>query len=331
MKSRTFATCAALLCLAIAVPAHAGLVLTTQGINDGFTLSTFITGYTPSTYGPLAQGILNGKVIAPSAFTGGTFTGTVYVFNDVDNQTLANAITSSPYTAQTGNPQFAMATAGGQVYGAQAMGGVYEHFSSNGTFTPIPNLQSAGLLSYLGMWTDPTNQHIISASNMGLVDIDPVAGSFRVIAPGVFPDGVSVSPNGQVIYVAISNGIAAYNINNGSQLNFWGIGHGTDGTGIITGGMFNGDIVVNNNDGTVGLLDPTSGMYVTIADNGTRGDWVSLDTNNGSLFLSQAEQIARLTCGANCSFGTTQEPASFDLLGAGILCAAGALGRKFLL
>ncbi len=193
MKSRAFATCAVLLCLAIAVPAYASLVLTTQGINDGFTLSTFITGYTTSTYGPLAQGILNGKVIAPSAFTGGTFTGTVYVFNDVDNQTLANAITSSPYTAQTGNPQFAMATAGGQVYGAQAMGGVYEHFSSNGTFTPIPNLQSAGLLSYLGMWTDPTNQHIISASNMGLVDIDPVAGSFRVIAPGVFPDGVSVS------------------------------------------------------------------------------------------------------------------------------------------
>lgn len=331
MKLRTIATCTALLCLALAAPGNAQLTLTPQGISDGFTLSTFLSGYTPSQYGPLSQGVLDGKVIAPSAFTGGAFTGTVYIFNDVDNQTLANAITTSPYTAQTGNPQFAMTSAGGQVYGAQAMGGVYEHFSSNGTFTPIPNLQSDGLTSFLGMWTDPVNQHIISASNLGLVEIDPVAGTFRVIVSGLFPDGVSVSPNGQVAYVAISNGIAAYSISNGASLNFWGVGHGTDGTGIITGGLFNGDIVVNNNDGTVGLLDPTSGNYSTIADNGTRGDWVSLDTNNGSLFLSQNERIDRLTCGANCSFGTTPEPSSFDLVGAGILCAAGALGRKFLM
>jgi len=330
MNIRALATCTALLSLAIAAPVNASLTLTPQGISDGFTLSTFLSGYTPSTYGPLAQGVLNGKVIAPSAFTGGSFTGTVYVFNDVDNQTLSDAITSSPYTAQTGNPQFAMTTAGGQVYGAQAFGGVYEHFSSNGTFTPIPNLQSDGLTSFLGMWTDPVNQHIISASEMGLVDIDPVAGTFKVIVPGLFPDGVSVSPNGQVAYVAISNGIGAYSISTGASLNFWGVGHGTDGTGVITGGKFNGDIVVNNNDGTVGLLDPTNGNYSTIADSGTRGDWVSLDTNNGSLFLSQTEQIDRLTCD-NCTFGTIPEPASFDLLGAGILCAAGALGRKFLM
>ena len=293
MTFRPFVTCAVLLCLAIEVPAVAQLTLTSQGISDGFTLSTFLSGYTPSTYGPLAQGVLNGKIISPSAFTGGSFTGTVYVFNDVDNQMLSSAIAQSPYTAQTGNPQFAMTTAGGQVYGAQAMGGVYEHFNSNGTFTPIPNLQGDGLSSFLGMWTDPMNQHIISASNMGLVEIDPVAGTFRVIMPGLFPDGVSVSPNGQVAYVAISNGIGAYSISTGTQLNFFSIGHGTDGTGVITGGQFNGDIVVNNNDGTVGLLNPTNGNYTTIADNGTRGDWVSLDTNNGSLFLSQQERIDR--------------------------------------
>ena len=99
----------------------------------------------------------------------------------------------------------------------------------------------------------------------------------------------------------------------------------------ITGGKFNVDIVVNNNDGTVGLLNPTNGNYTTIADNGTRGDWVSLDTNNGSLFLSQQERIDRLTCGANCTFGATPEPSSIDLLGAGILCVAGAIGRKFLM
>ena len=114
------------------------------------------------------------------------------------------------------------------------------------------------LSSFLGMWTDPVNQHIISASEMGLVDIDPVAGTLHVIVPGLFPDGVSVSPNGQAAYVAISNGIAAYSISTGSQLNFFSIGYGTDGTGVITGGMFNGDIVVNNNHGAVGFLNPTN-------------------------------------------------------------------------
>ena len=38
------------------------------------------------------------QIISPGAFTGGSFNGTVYVFNDVDNQMLSNAIAQSPYT-----------------------------------------------------------------------------------------------------------------------------------------------------------------------------------------------------------------------------------------
>ncbi len=72
-------------------------------------------------------------------------------------------------------------------------------------------------------------------------------------------------------------------------------------TGVISGGALNGDIVVNNNDGTVGLLDPTKpdgdpNQFVLIATGGTRGDFVSPDLTNGTLFLSQNEQVARLSC-----------------------------------
>ena len=123
------------------------LILTPAGINDGFTLTTFLSGYNAQ-YGPLAQRIRpNGNVI-----TGSLLNTRVYVFTDVDGQTLANAVASIPYTCQTGNRNFAMATAGGEVYGAQAAGGIYEHFVNNGTFTPIPNLQALGLLSNFGMW-----------------------------------------------------------------------------------------------------------------------------------------------------------------------------------
>jgi hypothetical protein len=221
----------------------------------------------------------------------------------------------------TGNCNFAMTTAGGQVYGAQAFGGVYEHFANDGSFSPIPNLQAHGLLSSLGMWGDPVNGHIISASNQGLVDINPLNGTFRVINAGLFPDGVTVSPDGKTAYVAIGGAIQSYSIATGALINTFATGHSPDGTGVISGGKLSGDVVVNDNDGTVGLLDPTKAngdptQFIIIANGGTRGDFVSPDTSNGTLFLSQNEQVARLSCGPGCSFvpPPTPEPATLVLL-----------------
>ncbi|HWF47581.1 MAG TPA: hypothetical protein VG168_11290, partial [Bryobacteraceae bacterium] len=198
-------TCIPAAFLAAAIPAQASLMLTTAGTNDGFSLTTFVSGYNAE-YGPLAQGIApDGNVV-----TGSLLNGRIYVFKDVDGQTLSSALSSVPYTAQTGNPNYAMTTAGGQVYGAQLAGGVYEHFANDGTFTPIPNLQAAGLLNNLGMWGDPINGHILAASTKGLVDIDPVAGAYRVIVAGLSPDGVTVSPDGTIAYVEVGGTIQSY-------------------------------------------------------------------------------------------------------------------------
>jgi hypothetical protein len=307
---------AAVVLFAVVTPAHADLILTAAGVNDGFTLTTFVSGY-DAQYGPLAQGIApNGNVI-----TGSMFNNQIYVFKDVDGQTLTNAIASTPYACTTGNCNFAMTTAGGQVYGAQAFGGVYEHFASNGSFSPIPNLQAHGLFSSLGMWGDPVNGHIISASNQGLVDINPLTGTFRVIRAGLFPDGVTVSADGTTAYVAIGGEIQSYSIATGALINTFATGHSPDGTGVISGGKLSGDVIVNNNDGTVGLLDPTKAngdpsQFVIIANGGTRGDFVSPDTSNGTLFLSQNEQVARLSCGPGCSIGgpSVPEPSTLVLL-----------------
>jgi hypothetical protein len=60
---------------------------------------------------------------------------------------------------------------------------------------------------------------------------------------------------------------------------------------------------------------------VIIAAGGTRGDFVSADLNNGTLFLSQTEQVARLSCGPGCSIGgppTVPEPATMLLFVAGL-------------
>ena len=310
--------------------AHASLTLTPEGVTRGFTLTTFVSGYSGQ-YGPLAQGILsNGNII-----TGSAIDQKIYVFNDADSQTLNTAISATPYVCQTGNCNYAMATAGGQVYGAQAFGGFYEHFASNGSRTQIPNMVASDLRGHLGMWTNPVNQHLIAASNKGLVDIDPVAGTYHVVNASVFPDGVSVSPDGTIAYV--ENGvIQAYDISSGALLrSFPNFGHSPDGTGVISGGPLNGDIIVNNNDGTVGLLDPARpdgdpNQFVVIATGGTRGDFVSPDLTNGTLFLSQNEQVARLSCGPDCSIGAppVPEPETYALMLAGLALIGSFVRRR---
>src|SRR5256885_6372275 len=134
-------------CWSLASPAEASLTLTPAGLADGFTLSTFVSGYTAQ-YRPLAQGILpNGNVLTGSLInTPNVGPPTIFVFPDVDGQTLATALSKTPYACETGNCNFAITTAGGQVYGAQAFGGIYYHFASDGSQTPIPNLVAAGLL-----------------------------------------------------------------------------------------------------------------------------------------------------------------------------------------
>jgi hypothetical protein len=322
-------------------PAQATLVLTTDGVNDGFVLSTFLSGYSPATYGPLAQGILpNGNVVTGSAF--GDATARILVFKDVDNQKLSDALISTPYVFGTNNPQYAITTAGGQVYGAQVgnNGGnsVYEQFHNDGSKTVLtivdatdPTNAAKNATDFLGIWGAP-NGHIISASNQGLIDIDPVALSYRVINPNPRPDGVSVSPDGKTMFVEEFGNIDEFRISDGVLLSsFSGNGHAPDGTGVITGGKFNGDIVVNDNDGTVGLIDPTVGTETIIAHNGTRGDFVSPDTSNGTLFLSQQEEIARLSCGPGCSIGSTPtstpEPATMALFGIGLV-GLGVIRRR---
>ena len=303
-------------------------MLTADGIADGFTLTTFLSGFSfaNNVYGPLAQGIApNGNVI-----TGSAVDSKIYVFKDVDNQTLANAVSTTPYTFLTANPQYAMTTAGGQVYGAQLSGGPYEHLNSDGTHSPIPGLTATNAA---GIWGNPVNGHIVASANQGLIDIDPLAGTFRVIvSPNPGADGVSVSPDGTTLYASVpfpGTQIRAYNIATGTLLATYSAnGHDSDGTGVITGGKFNGFIIVNNNDGTVGLIDSMTGIEDIIASGGSRGDFVSPDTSNGTLFLSQQDRVDRLICppGSSCSPlppPSVPEPSSVALLATAMFSLGG--------
>jgi hypothetical protein len=100
-------------------------------------------------------------------------------------------------------------------------------------------------------------------------------------------------------------------------------------TGVIQGSnLLSGDIIANSNDGTVWLLDPKTHVNTIIANNGSRGDYVGIDNNNGSLFLSQTDSVYRLTCGTNCTFtNAVPEPETYALMLAG-LGVLGVISRR---
>lgn len=305
------------------------LTLTPTGVADGFTLSTFATLNPGNTgFGPFGVAVAsNGNIIVSNDVDNQR-----YVFNDVDGQTIASAITH----VTSGSGTTAYATAGGQAYGTDGSGR-FVQFNANGTVNHV--LTGVTASPDLGMWGNPVNGHILASSSAGLIDIDPLAngglGSFRVVNAGGNGDGVSVSPDGTIVY-SEQGSINGYNIATGALVfSSGGIFNSPDGTGTISSSnALNGDIIVNNNNGEVDLLNPTTKTFVAIATNGTRGDYVSPDTNNGTLFLDYSEAVFRLSCGANCAIGSapppsgTPEPASLSLFGAGLAGLALFFRRK---
>jgi hypothetical protein len=264
--------------------------LTPDGIADGFGLSTFATtnpGDAGCCNGPFGIGVNSaGNVLV------GTGAGPLYVFKDVDGQTPATALFT-----QIGNTStHAFTSSGGTVYGA--VGGDYVSFNLDGTVANPNVFPKLAGDAFLGMWTNPVNGHIVANSAIGLVDINPATGDFFVIT-GSTGDGVSVSPDGKTAY-SEQGSINGYAIAPGGAQVFSAGGFSSpDGTGVISGGTFNGDIIVNDNFGNISLLDPIIKLSTEIATGGTRGDYTQVDTNNGSLLLDYSDIVARLTC-PNC-------------------------------
>lgn len=312
----TVAIAAAGSALTFGIDAKAALTLNAAGIADGFSLSTFYTD-PGANYGLLGAVSAGGGIVIGSGYA----RGQLYRFNDVDGQAFGTALTS---VAAGGSPT-GIASVGGSVY-VGLLGG---HYYSVNTATlglaqlALPNNVTAAY----GLWGNAISGHLLAGTNQGLLDINPLSGAFTLVgSPGGNIDGVTVSPDGKIAYIETnSNALYGYSLIAPNPavpvFSRTGLPGGPDGTGVISGGTFDGDIIVNNNDGTVGLINHLTGVETIIATGGARGDLVSPDTSNGTLFLTSSDTTYRLGCGAGCGIGSppVPEPQTYALFGLGLV------------
>ncbi len=300
-------------------PARADLALNAAGSADGLVLAVFATinsgdtGFGP--FGLAATG--NGNILVHNQPN-----ETTYVFKDINGQTVGSAVSS---TNSVSSNTSGYATAGGQAYGS--IGGIgtrFVQFNSDGT---VNRTLAPGTTAYLGMVGEP-NGHILATSRFqGLIDINPVTNSFSEVIPGLTGDGLSLSADGKTAYLVSNGSVLAIDLVTRTVAQVYAnAGPSPDSTGVINapGSAVNGEIVVSNNDGSLGLIDPATGGYTQIGSGGTRLDYTFADASNGSLLIDGSNNVYRLTCTlADCSIGSpppasAPEPAAITLLGAGL-------------
>ena len=326
--ARRLSGLAALIGLAVFAPirAQAGLTLTAAGVADGFKLSTYATGTTGNYSFLAAAPLLNPNT---GDFGSDRFrTRYAAYVRGRRRPGLWQHLNSVSLPRATN-----IANAGGQTYATQQLvaGGLYRVSNSLG-LTPVS--VTGGFTPIYGFAGNPVSGHLlvfgIGSAGEGIYDINPLTGANTKIVAGGGYDGVSVSPDGTIVYVErFSNSILGYNISTHALVFSASSSHSPDGTGAIAGGIFNGYVIANNNDGTVSLFDPTGTTQTIIASGGTRGDFTSPDTNNGTLLLSEYDFSYRLTAPGG-SFGGVPEPSTLTIFGISIasIAACGWIRRK---
>jgi hypothetical protein len=286
------------------VSLRADLTLTAAGVSQGLTLTTFASGFPSSGgVGPLGVAFVPGGTVLVSDYT-----GNVRVFpNDTDGQNAAAAPVAQNYG---GTNAVDLAQVGGNIYMTQQGAGDLVQINNNGTFN---QLIVSGMPAATGMVADPFNGHLFvsTVGNNVIWNVDPVAKT-KTPFVDASADGLTISGDGKTVYGEVGGHILGWSTTTGLQVFDSGaIPGGPDGT-AIGAGLFAGELFVNTNGGQVYEINQTTLAQTLIATGGSRGDFVTVDSTNDTLLLTQTDRIIRLN---GASFTTTPEPAYVGLLG----------------
>ena len=298
--------------------ARAGMVLTTAGTTQGFTLSTFVDTFPNSGGGGIGPiGVTFNS--SGQAVIGDWNTGDMYVFSDLDGQHAS----SVAITGTNGSGIAGLANLGGLLYGAQQSTGRLLALNPDGTLNHF--IGAAGAFpSITALIADPTSGHLY-ASTIGfgqILKIDPITGISTLFA-NASADGLTLSADGKTLYAEVGGSIIGYSTSTGLPVfNSGGIPGNPDGTALGTGALAN-DLFVNTNGGQLIEIDLTTKAQTVIGTGGSRGDFVVVDPNNDSLLLTQTDSVLRITAPNGSGFQGAAPLPSTALAGIGLF---GALG-----
>jgi RHS repeat-associated protein len=288
-------------------PPSNGLALTPDGTAAGFSLTDFARGFPNSDVGngnggPFGIAFSNGGVVVSDV------TGNVRHFpTDTDGQTAASVPVAQNYGLDNA---LGMAQVGANIYLAQQANNRVVQLNADGTFKQT----IVGLTHATGMVTDPVNGHLFvtgfntSDYRDAIFDVDPIAKTTTLFIGGLAdPDGLTINASGTILYAAVrgaSGGghILGFDTSTKAVVFDSGAINGVDGISLGFGSLA-GFIFANTNFGQVWRVDLNHPANpVPIASGGTRGDFVTVDPNDGSLLLTQTENVVRLRPPAGGSF-----------------------------
>jgi len=291
--------------MGMAGTANAILTLTAAGTSQGFSLTTFASGFPATGYccGPLGIGF------TPSGgVTVVDYAGPVVTFaTDTDNQLYSSATVGANYS---GLAPVGFAQVGGNYYMTLQSGSVIQTTATGAYIRTVVPLGGA-----TGLVADPATGKLYVSASGGIYRIDPVANTSVLVIGGGF-DGLSVS--GSTLYAEGGGQILGYNTTTfANTYASGGIPGGPDGVAIGTGSLAN-LLFINSNDGTFWEQDITTHVLTLLATGGSRGDFVQVDPN-GSLLITQTDSIMRLTAASGGGFETSvPEPGTLALVGLAI-------------
>ena len=265
------------------------LTVTAAGQAAGFGLSTFASGFPEQSghVGPWGMAFpASGGVLVSDAV------GNVRLFpSDTDGQNAATVPTVSGALAPS-SPA-GMARLGANVYLMMSGPNQVAQLNDDGTVKKVV----ATVPSPLGVAANPLDGHLfVSTFDSKIYDVNPVTGSVSDILDTPV-DGLAFNPGAGILYFATIGRVRGFNITTKAVVFDSGtIAGGPDGVALGTGPVA-GNLFVNTNGGTVVEVNLATSAQTIIASGGSRGDFVTVDPNNGTLLVTQSDRIMRLVPG----------------------------------
>ncbi len=279
--------------------------LTAAGIGLGFTLDRIVTGFgsTPggSGYDVLGSAVnSDGNIIINVAGERKN-----YVFQNLNNQTPANALSSVAF----GGFASALAYANGSVW-ASALGGYLVKLNNDGSVNTAYNGTGGNpaISANQGLWTNPATGHLIAGNPLYDIDVSGAVPVQTLITSSFSADGITVSPDGTLAYGSYGTIV---NLLTKTVVGSFGSVSGADGMGVISSSnaLLDGNIIVNTTSGNIVMVDVHNSFAQTIiASGGGYGDYTSPDRTTGTLLVSSSNNLLRLGCGDSCGIGAPPPP-----------------------